>query len=156
MTKQSKPRTTIWKVLFFLAGLSPILGIASLVIIALMGDLPNTETLANPRTDLATKVYTMDGKVLGSYYNENRSDAKHEDLPNHLVEALISTEDVRYFSHDGIDFYGLGRAIAFLGKRGGGSTITQQLAKLLFTEAYESTSFLERALLQKPKEWIIA
>ena len=156
MTKQSKPRTTLWKVLFFLVGLSPLLGIGTLVIIALMGDLPNTETLANPRTDLATKIYTMDGKVLGSYYNENRSDARHEDLPSELIEALISTEDVRYYSHDGIDFYGLGRAIAFLGKRGGGSTITQQLAKLLFTEQYESTSFLERAFLQKPKEWIIA
>lgn len=156
MTKQLKPRTTLWKVLFFLAGLSPLLGIGVLVVIALMGDLPNTETLANPRTDLATKVYTMDGKVLGSYYNENRSDARHEDLPSYLIEALISTEDIRYFSHDGIDFYGLGRAIAFLGRRGGGSTITQQLAKLLFTDEYESTSFLERALMQKPKEWIIA
>ena len=156
MTVKLKPRTTLWKVLFILGGLSPLLGIAGLVGIALFGALPDTEALANPRTDLATKIYTMDGKVLGSYYNENRTDARYEDLPQHLVDALISTEDVRYFSHDGVDFYGLGRAIAFMGKRGGGSTITQQLAKLLFTEEYESTSFLERALLQKPKEWIIA
>jgi penicillin-binding protein 1A len=156
MTVKLKPRTTLWKVLFILGGLSPLLGIAVLVGIALFGALPDTEALANPRTDLATKIYTMDGKVLGSYYNENRTDARYEDLPQHLVDALISTEDVRYFSHDGVDFYGLGRAIAFMGKRGGGSTITQQLAKLLFTEEYESTSFLERALLQKPKEWIIA
>ena len=154
-TKKS-PRNGHWKVLFFLAGISPLLGILSLVALARLGELPDTEALTNPRTDLATKVYTMDGKVLGSYYNENRSDARFEDLPQHLVDALISTEDVRFFSHDGVDFFGLGRAIAFLGKRGGGSTITQQLAKLLFTEEYESTSFLERALLQKPKEWIIA
>ncbi|MGY8888816.1 MAG: transglycosylase domain-containing protein, partial [Flavobacteriales bacterium] len=156
MSEPSKPRKTLWKVLLFLAGLSPLLGIAVLVMVALTGDLPNTETLANPRTFLATKIYTMDGKVLGSYYKENRSEARYEDLPSQLKEALISTEDVRYFSHDGVDFYGLGRAIVFLGKRGGGSTITQQLAKLLFTEEYESTTFFERALLQKPKEWIIA
>ncbi|MGY8916715.1 MAG: transglycosylase domain-containing protein [Flavobacteriales bacterium] len=155
-SKKSQPRATVWKSLFFLAGISPLVGIFSIVAIARLGDLPDTEALTNPRTDLATKVYTMDGKVLGSYYNENRSDARYEDLPPHLVDALISTEDVRFFSHDGIDFFGLGRAIAYLGKRGGGSTITQQLAKLLFTEEYESTSFLERALLQKPKEWIIA
>ena len=156
MSEQSKPRKTLWKVLLFLAGLSPLIGIGALVLVALTGDLPNTETLANPRTFLATKIYTMDGKVLGSYYKENRSEARYEDLPSHLKEALISTEDVRYFNHAGVDFYGLGRAIAFLGKRGGGSTITQQLAKLLFTEEYESTTFFERALLQKPKEWIIA
>jgi penicillin-binding protein 1A len=149
-------RKTVWRVLFWLAGLSPLLGIGFLVAVALMGDLPDTETLANPRTDLATRVYSEDGKVLGSYYRENRADATFDDLPQHLVDALISTEDVRFYSHDGVDFYGLGRAIAYMGKRGGGSTITQQLAKLLFTDEYESTSFLERAFLQKPKEWIIA
>ena len=149
-------RNTIFKALVWLGGLSPLLGIAFLVIIARFGDLPDTETLANPRTDLATRVYSADGKVLGSYYRENRADAKYDDLPQHLVDALISTEDARFYNHDGVDFYGLARAIAFMGKRGGGSTITQQLAKLLFTEEYESTSFLERAFLQKPKEWIIA
>ena len=151
-----QPVIGYWKVLFFIAGLSPLIGIFFLVVIARLGDLPDTEALTNPRTDLATRVYTVDGKVLGSYYNENRSDTRFVDLPQHLIDALISTEDVRFFSHDGVDFFGLGRAIAFLGKRGGGSTITQQLAKLLFTEEYESTSFLERAFLQKPKEWIIA
>ena len=72
------------------------------------------------------------------------------------MEALISTEDARFYDHSGIDFIGLARAIAFMGKRGGGSTVTQQLAKLLFTDQYETTSFFERAVLQKPKEWIIA
>ena len=149
-------RKTIFKALVWLGGLSPLLGIAFLVVIARFGDLPNTETLANPRTDLATRVYSADGKILGSYYRENRADATYEDLPQHLVNALVATEDARFYKHDGVDFYGLARAIAFMGKRGGGSTITQQLAKLLFTEQYESTSFLERAFLQKPKEWIIA
>ena len=148
-------RETVVKTIVWLGGLSPLLGIALLVLIAGYGDLPDTETLANPRTDLATRVFSTDGKVLGSYYHENRADVKYKDLPEHLVEALVATEDARYYEHSGIDFMGLARAIAYMGKKGGGSTITQQLAKLLFTEEYESVSFIERAF-QKPKEWIIA
>ena len=69
-----------------------------------------------------------------------------------FVNALVSTEDARFYSHSGIDFIGLARAIAYMGSRGGGSTLTQQLAKQLLTEQYDRTSWLERALLQKPKE----
>tara|TARA_Y100000991_G_scaffold182647_1_gene145902 strand:- start:8021 stop:10444 length:2424 start_codon:yes stop_codon:yes gene_type:complete len=145
-----------WKLLLWLVGLGPLLGLAGLVMLARLGDLPETEALANPKTDFATRVYSMDGKVLGRYYTENRSDARFENLPPHLVDALMSTEDARFYDHAGIDFIGLARAIAFMGKRGGGSTVTQQLAKLLFTDQYETTSFFERAVLQKPKEWIIA
>ncbi len=145
-----------WKLLLWLGGLGPLLGLAGLVMLARLGDLPETEALANPKTDFATRVYSMDGKVLGRYYTENRSDARFENLPPHLVDALMSTEDARFYDHAGIDFIGLARAIAFMGKRGGGSTVTQQLAKLLFTDQYETTSFFERAVLQKPKEWIIA
>ncbi len=145
-----------WKLLLWLVGLGPLLGLAGLVGLARMGDLPQTEALANPKTDFATRVYSFDGKVLGRYYTENRSDARFETLPPHLVEALTSTEDARFYDHAGIDFIGLARAIAYMGKRGGGSTVTQQLAKLLFTDKYETTSFFERAVLQKPKEWIIA
>ena len=145
-----------WKLLLWLVGLGPLLGLAGLVGLARMGDLPETEALANPKTDFATRVYYFDGKVLGRYYTENRSDARFETLPPHLVEALTSTEDARFYDHAGIDFIGLARAIAYMGKRGGGSTVTQQLAKLLFTDKYETTSFFERAVLQKPKEWIIA
>ena len=145
-----------WKLLLWLVGLGPLLGLGALVMLARLGDLPETEALANPKTDFATRVYSMDGKVLGRYYTENRSDARYESLPPHLVDALVSTEDARFYNHAGIDFIGLARAIAFMGKRGGGSTVTQQLAKLLFTDQYETTSFFERAVLQKPKEWIIA
>jgi penicillin-binding protein 1A len=145
-----------WKLLLWLVGLGPLLGLGGLVMLARLGELPDTEALANPKTDFATRVYSMDGKVLGRYYTENRSDARFETLPPHLVAALVSTEDARYHEHAGIDFIGLARAIAYMGKRGGGSTITQQLAKLLFTDQYETTSFFERAVLQKPKEWIIA
>lgn len=147
------PRQRAWMWLF---GLAPLLGIAALVTLASLRDLPRTETLANPKTELATRVYSSDGRVIGRYYSENRADARYDELPKGLVDALISTEDARFESHSGIDFIGLARAIAYLGQRGGGSTVTQQLAKQLFTDQYDRTSWLERAFLQKPKEWIIA
>tara|TARA_B100000767_G_scaffold43660_4_gene37686 strand:- start:6250 stop:8730 length:2481 start_codon:yes stop_codon:yes gene_type:complete len=153
---KAKPKYGRQKLWLWLLGLSPLLGLASLVLVASFGDLPNTETLANPKTELATRVFSADGKLIGRYYSENRSDARFNELPVNLVNALISTEDVRFYSHSGIDFISLVRAIAYLGSRGGGSTLTQQLAKQLFTEQYDGTSWLERALLQKPKEWIIA
>ena len=131
-------------------------GLGGLVFLATLGSLPDTDALANPKTDLATRVFTADGKLIGRYYSENRADARFDELPDNLVHALISTEDARFEGHSGIDFIGLARAIAFMGQRGGGSTLTQQLAKQLFTEQYDRTSWLERALLQKPKEWIIA
>ncbi|MDP4828055.1 MAG: transglycosylase domain-containing protein, partial [Flavobacteriales bacterium] len=145
-----------WKVLFWLIVVAPFAGIAVLLVLASMSTLPDTEALANPKTNLATEVFTSDDKVIGRYYRENRSDIRYENLPRHLVDALVSTEDVRYWEHSGVDFKGLARATFYLGKKGGGSTIPQQLAKLLFTKEYETSNFFERALLQKPKEWIIA
>jgi penicillin-binding protein 1A len=154
--KKQQPTPKKYLVAFWLLVLAPFIGLGLLLVIASSSNLPDTEALANPKTNLATEVYTADSKVIGRYYRENRSDIKFENLPPHLVEALISTEDARYWDHSGVDFMGLVRAIAYMGKRGGGSTISQQLAKLLFTEEYENTTFLERALLQKPKEWIIS
>ena len=153
---KAKPNYARQKAWIWLLGLAPMLGLSGLVLVASYGDLPDTETLANPKTELATQVFSADGKLIGRYYSENRSDARFNELPANLVNALISTEDARFFSHSGIDFIGLARAIAYMGARGGGSTLTQQLAKQLFTEQYDRTSWLERALLQKPKEWIIA
>lgn len=98
----------------------------------LFGEMPTFEELENPETNLATEVLSADGKTLGKYYKENRTPVKYEDIPQHLVQALIATEDERFYSHSGIDAKGTFRAIAFLGTRGGASTITQQLAKLLF------------------------
>lgn len=152
-----KPDRYIGPSLLLWAGLlSPFVGIGVLLAIASASDLPNTETLANPKTDLATRIYAVDGVQLGSFYRENRADVRFWDLPEHLLGALTCTEDVRFREHTGVDFKSLARAIAFMGKRGGGSTITQQLAKQLFTERYDRTTFFERAVLQKPKEWIIA
>jgi len=154
--KKAPPSFTRQKVWTWLIGLGPLLGLAGLTVLASFGELPDTDTLANPKTDLATRVFTTDGKLIGRYYSENRADARYGELPSNLVDALISTEDARFAGHSGIDFIGLARAIAYMGKRGGGSTLTQQLAKQLFTEQYDRTSALERAFLQKPKEWIIA
>lgn len=156
--KSSAPPKRHGKLLcfFWLIVLSPFLGLSVLLFMASRSNLPDTEALANPKTNLATEVYTSDEVVIGRYYRENRSDIRYENIPTHMVEALVSTEDARFWDHSGIDFIGLVRAAFYLGKRGGGSTITQQLAKQLFTEEYERISFLERALLQKPKEWIIA
>lgn len=158
-SKAAKPRKRLFRrqrAWIWLLGLSPLLGIAGLVTLASFRDLPRTETLANPKTELATRVYSSDGRVIGRYYSENRADARYDELPRVLIDALISTEDARFQSHSGIDFIGLARAIAYLGQRGGGSTVTQQLAKQLFTDQYDRTFWLERVLLQKPKEWIIA
>ncbi len=154
--KKAPPSFTRQKVWTWLIGLGPLMGLAGLTVLASFGELPDTDTLANPKTDLATRVFTTDGKLIGRYYSENRADARYGELPSNLVDALISTEDARFAGHSGIDFIGLARAIAYMGKRGGGSTLTQQLAKQLFTEQYDRTSTLERAFLQKPKEWIIA
>lgn len=145
-------RYVVW---FWLLGILPFFSLALLLLMAGYGDLPDTEALANPKTNLATEVYTTDKVVIGKYYRENRSDVKYSNIPKHIVQALVATEDERFYDHSGIDFLGTLRAVVFLGKRGGGSTITQQLAKMLFTEEYTS-SFFERALLQKPREWIIA
>jgi len=98
------------------------------------GEMPTFEQLENPETNLATEVFSSDGKTLGKYYNENRTPVKYEDLPENLIQALVATEDERYYDHSGIDARGTARAVAYLGSKGGASTITQQLSKLLFTK----------------------
>ena len=119
------------------------------------GDMPDLEVLENPKTNLASEVISSDGKTLGKYYfNDNRTPVTFEELPNHLVEALIATEDIRFYSHSGIDFKRTFSAAIKLGRDGGGSTITQQLAKLLFT-GEGSKDIIER-LTQKFKEYVIA
>ncbi|NJK86166.1 MAG: hypothetical protein HC906_09535 [Bacteroidales bacterium] len=97
-----------------------------------MGYMPDIGTLENPRIDLATQVISEDGVVLGNFYfkNLNRTYVEYDDLPKHLIDALIATEDYRFYHHSGIDFKSVFRAIVFMGSRGGGSTLTQQLAKL--------------------------
>lgn len=118
----------------------------------LFGELPSIDELENPKSNLATEVYTADGRLLGKYFKENRSNADFNSISPHLINALVSTEDERFFDHSGIDLKGLVRAIAFGGTRGGASTITQQLAKMLFTEPARGWMRIP----QKLKEWVIA
>ncbi len=118
------------------------------------GELPDETSLENPEKNLATEIIASDGVTLGKFYKENRTPVQFEDLPEHLINALIATEDVRFYSHSGIDARGTVRAFVYLGTKGGASTITQQLAKLFFT-GNASRNKLSRGT-QKIKEWIIA
>lgn len=120
----------------------------------LFGSIPDETSLENPEKNLATEIVSSDGKTIGKFYKENRTPVPFDSLPDHLIKALIATEDVRFYDHSGIDGRGTVRAFAFLGTRGGASTITQQLAKLFFTDQRASNK-IER-VLQKIKEWIIA
>ena len=142
--------------------LTPIITIVTLFFLIAQGQLgfmPSIDELANPKSVLATEVYSSDGKVLGTYFKENRSKVNYSDISPNVINALIATEDVRYLEHSGIDFRSLGRVIfkTVLGQdqsSGGGSTITQQLAKMLFPRERNQTKF--QLAMRKFKEWVIA
>ena len=125
-----------------------------------IGYMPPVEDLQNPINRFATQVYSSDGKLMGTwnYNKENRILVDYSQIAPSLVQALVATEDVRFYDHSGIDFIALGRAVVkrgLMGQKsaGGGSTITQQLAKQLYSSTAHSV--MER-LLQKPIEWVIA
>ena len=124
-----------------------------------LGFMPTFEELENPKTKLATNIISADGKTMGTFFKENRIECKYEDLPPYLVDALVCTEDARFYKHSGIDYRGLIRVgvKTVLGgdkNSGGGSTITQQLAKMLFPrEKLDSKTDL---IFRKLREWAIA
>lgn len=125
-----------------------------------IGYMPNMEELQNPIDRYATQIYSADGKVLGTWNmnKENRIHVGFNKISPYMVQALVATEDVRFYSHSGVDFIALTRAVVKRGimgqtSAGGGSTITQQLAKQLYSSQAHST--IER-LMQKPIEWVIA
>ncbi len=121
------------------------------------GELPSVEELQNPKNNLATEVYSGDMKVLGKYYSENRVNVKFEDLDKDLVDALIATEDARFYEHSGVDVKALFRAVAGIfggGNSGGGSTITQQLAKMMYPRGEKLSK--PALVIRKMKEWITA
>jgi len=143
--------------IIFWVGILSVAGLFFGAAHGMLGELPTTEILENPKSFLASEIYTSDQQLMGKYYFENRSNASYDELPQHLIDALVATEDYRYYDHAGIDIMGLSRAfikpLFTFRSAGGGSTITQQLALNLFDK--RSFSVQER-LQQKIKEYIIS
>jgi penicillin-binding protein 1A len=156
MAKKSSGKTlNKWA---WILGFSPLIGLLGMLFLAAVGafgKLPSFEDLENPSSNQASIIYSADGKVLGKYYIQNRTNVKYADISPSLIDALIATEDERFYSHSGIDGKAILRAVFSGGGQGGGSTITQQLAKILF-HGQERTGGKISRVLQKFKEWVIS
>jgi len=140
--------------MFFLLGLVLLLLFFFGVSKGMLGKMPTFEEIENPNSELSTEIYAVDSDVpIGKYYSKNRSNATFEELPQNLINALIATEDVRFYQHSGIDLKRSFSALLFLGSKGGGSTITQQLAKNLFHD--QPSGFIGR-IVQKIKELVMS
>ena len=149
-----KKKFIIWFWSLFGAGAIAIVLLFWMITMGWLGYLPPLDELQNPKNKFATEVISADMQLLGRYYrNENRVSVDYTDISPNMINALIATEDVRYYDHTGVDVKSLMRAIMKLGKAGGGSTLTQQLAKQLWSP--RANNIFERAL-QKPIEWVIA
>ncbi|MET0637675.1 MAG: transglycosylase domain-containing protein [Chitinophagaceae bacterium] len=142
-----------WRIFF--VGVGAIVLLILLANFGVFGKMPSLEELENPSIQQASEVYAMDGTLMGKYYTErgNRSNVKYRDISKNVVDALVATEDERFYDHSGIDFKSTLRAVVSGGSQGGGSTITQQLAKALLDQG--SKNMFNRGI-EKLKEWIIA
>ena len=155
-----KARNTGWKKwvkFIWMSVIALVLGIAGLffaVSQGFLGEMPNVKELENPDIYVASEIYSSDGKMLGKFEKEKTKPITYKELPPYLIYALQAKEDERFKEHSGIDLQSVARAVAFGGNRGGGSTITQQLAKLLFTGTRSQNKFT--AVFQKLKEWVVA
>ena len=139
----------------FVAGVLAVTGLFATAALGGFGPMPELEQLENPNTNLATQIISADGVELGKYYlRDNRTPITYQELPTNLVKALIATEDERFYSHSGIDWRGTLRALFYLGKKGGASTITQQLARQLFVGVRSRNK--KEAIFQKVKEWVLS
>lgn len=142
-----------WRIFF--GGFAAFILLLVLINFGVFGKMPSLAELENPSITLATEVLGDDGTPMGKYYKErgNRSNVSYKDISKYVIDALIATEDERFYDHSGIDAKGVVRAVVFLGQKGGGSTITQQLALNMFDE--RASNKIARSI-QKLKEWIIA
>lgn len=140
----------------FIGGISVFLLIIVLAMVGVFGKMPSLKQLENPSILQSSEVFAADGTLMGKYYRErgNRSNVPYRDISKNVINALVATEDERYHEHSGIDFRSTFRAIFLLGREGGGSTITQQLALNLFNG--ERADNIPERLIQKIKEYIIA
>jgi penicillin-binding protein 1A len=149
----SKAVRIFWRLFFF--GLIGFIIFILLINIGLLGPLPSLKDLENPSIMVASEVYADDGTLMGKYYEDksNRSNVEYQDISPNVIHALLATEDKRFYEHSGIDGWGTLRALVKLGRDGGGSTITQQLAKNML--GHGSRNIVLR-MVEKMKEWIIA
>ena len=141
----------LWRI--FLLGFATVIIVLLLANFGVFGKMPSLQELENPEADLASEIISSDGVLMGKYYSENRSEVRFDEISPNVFHALIATEDERFYDHSGIDAQALGRAFFSLGRQGGGSTITQQLAKMILKQG-RGNFFLRGT--QKIKEWIIA
>ena len=141
----------LWRV--FLGGLLLVILLFFCANFGLFGKMPSLEEIQNPEADLASEIYSADGVLMGKYYAENRSEVKYNQISPNVINALIATEDERFYDHSGIDGKAIFRAVIHLGRDGGGSTLTQQVAKMMLGQGHGN--FLVRGF-QKIKEWIVA
>ncbi len=154
MANNFRLQFTKWFWSLFVVGILLIVLIFWFITEGWLGYLPPLDELQNPKNKYATEVYSSDMQVLGSYYrSENRVGVQYADISPYMIDALVATEDARFYQHSGIDSKALFRAVLMLGKAGGGSTLTQQLSKQLYSP--KANNIFERAL-QKPIEWVIA
>ena len=163
MTENTRKKFVKW---FWIIISCPVILLAVMLLaVWLFADIPSFEELESPESKLATEVIADDGQVLTTFHIENRSYVAYKDLSPYLVQAAVATEDVRFYQHSGIDFQSLGRvAVKTLllsdSSQGGGSTITQQLAKTLYPRADVSSRIPGFSKVKmvwiKLKEWITA
>lgn len=147
----SKTVKLFWKI--FLWSWAGFILFLILVNLGLFGKLPSLAELENPSMLSSSEIYGSDGTLMGKYYLKDRTNVKYADISPNVVKALVSTEDERFYQHSGIDVKSLARAIVFLGREGGASTLTQQLAKNLLNQG--STNPVQR-VIEKFKEWMVA
>ena len=148
----SKPVRTIWRIFFAAWALFLLFLLA--INLGVFGKLPSLVELENPSILSSSEIYASDGSLMGKYYLKDRINVQYAEISPNVIKALVATEDERFYEHSGIDVKSLFRAVAFLGKEGGASTITQQLAKnLLFGEGSKN---IVRRVIEKFKEWVVA
>ena len=140
-----------WRIFF--GGFAFVVIIILLANFGVLGEMPSIDDIENPTANLSSQVYAQDGTLMGKYYLEDRVNVDFKDISKHVINALVATEDERFYNHSGIDGKSLLRAFAYLGKEGGASTITMQTAKNLFTN-YKRNAVVR--IFQKIKESIIA
>jgi penicillin-binding protein 1A len=151
--RSNKGVRIFWRIFF--TGFGAFVLLVALANFGVFGKMPSLAELENPSILQASEVYAEDGTLMGKYYTErgNRSNVKYRDISKHVIDALIATEDERFHKHSGIDFKSTMRAVTSLGRQGGGSTLTQQLAKQLLDQGSKNKAW---RVIEKLKEWIIA